>query len=386
MSDDDYDFFNLRQQGKTYISKVFNFGAHNPEEIRNVWMVLEGSDSVVLGEIQGALCLRLTGSKRKTQVTALITQDDKRRKRLSLQTFQSRSGDWYEGYDKHEFTFRDDEFDRLLSFLNQIQFIDLSNRDRFTIQDISTTAGPKAIIDASDRGIVERIRGMTEAQRQDFLRAIQSTLTGDEINVLLGRKQGLEEYQRELALGAWSEGDWQDFFERQQWVFGYGLDYRIMRQFDREMKVGVGGTDDKNQPMTDFLMSFTDYTVLVEIKKPSTPLFKAKRGGRAGTWEFSSEFMSAVSQVIEQKAEWLSFSQTGEHYNKAGTEKLTARTRNARSILVIGSKDEFARQGSARDAAVMADTFELFRRECRSIDIITYDELLERAQFITRSR
>lgn len=77
---------------------------------------------------------------------------------LSFQTFQSRSGDWYEGYDKHEFTFRDDEFDRLLSFLNQIQFVDLSNRERFSIQDISTTAGPKAIIDASDRGIVERVR------------------------------------------------------------------------------------------------------------------------------------------------------------------------------------------------------------------------------------
>ncbi|MDB5446057.1 MAG: hypothetical protein JWQ97_1374 [Phenylobacterium sp.] len=100
----------------------------------------------------------------------------------------------------------------------------------------------------------------------------------------------------------------------------------------------------------------------------------------------SPEFMSAVSQIIEQKAEWLSFSQTGEHYNKSGTEKLTARTRNARSILVIGSKEEFARLGNARDATVMADTFELFRRECRSIDIITYDELLERARFITRSQ
>lgn len=386
MSDDDHNYFKMRKQGKTYISKVFSFGAHNPEPLRSVRMVLEGSDQILLGEIQGSLCLRLTGNKRKTQVTALITQDEKRLKRLSLQTFQSRSGDWYEGYDKHEFTFRDDEFDRLLSFLDQLKFIDLSNPDRFDIQDISTKAGPKAIIDASERGIVERVRGMTEAQRKDFLRAIQNTLTADEINVLLGRKQGLEEYERQLGQDAWSEGDWQDFFERQQWVFGYGLDYRIMRQFDREMKVGVGGTDNKNQPMADFLMSFTDYTVLVEIKKPSTPLFKAKRGGRAGTWEFSPEFMGAVSQIIEQKAEWLSFSQTGEHYNKAGTEKLTARTRNARSILVIGSKEEFARLGNARDATVMADTFELFRRECRSIDIITYDELLERARFITRSQ
>ena len=95
--------------------------------------------------------------------------------------------------------------------------------------------------------------------------------------------------------------------------------------------------------------------------------------------------MGAVSQVIEQKAEWLSFAQTGEHYNKAGNV-LEARTRNAKTILVIGSRDQFSRLGNARDAGIMRDTFELFRRENRSIDIVTFDELLERARFITRSQ
>jgi hypothetical protein len=159
-----------------------------------------------------------------------------------------------------------------------------------------------------------------------------------------------------------------------------------MRQFGREITVGGGGTDNRNKPMIDYLMTFTDYTVLVEIKRPDTPLFKESRSGRAGTWEFSSDFMSAVSQIIEQKAEWLSFAQTGEHYNKAGTETLKARTKNTKSILVIGSTEEFARSGNVRDKNVMYDTFELFRRETRSIDILTFDELLERARFITRSR
>ena len=96
--------------------------------------------------------------------------------------------------------------------------------------------------------------------------------------------------------------------------------------------------------------------------------------------------MSAVSQIIEQKAEWLSFAQTGEHHNRAGTDVLKARTRNAKSILVIGARDEFSRAGNTRDANIMRDTFELFRRENRSIDIVTFDELLERARFITRSQ
>ncbi len=387
MSDDsEHEYFKLRKQAKTYISKVFTFNARNPERIRQVRMVIDGSDQVHLGEIEGAMCLRLTGEIRKTQVTALITQDDKKRRRLTLQTFKTRAGDWIESIVKEEFTFRDDEFARLLSFLSQIEFIDLSNEENFQIEDISKKAGPKAIIDASDRGIIDRIKSMTEEQKNVLLNKLQQSLTDEEINILLGRRQGLEEYEEHMRLGDWSEPQWQGFFEREQWVFGYGLDYRVMRQFGREMTVGGGGADNQNKPVIDFLMSFTDYTVLVEIKRPDTSIFRERRGGRAGTWEFSSEFMSAVSQIIEQKAEWLSFAQTGEHYNKSGNEVLTARTRNAKSILVIGSREEFSRSGDLRAANVMRDTFELFRRETRSIDIVTFDELLERAQFITRSQ
>lgn len=380
-----YDFFKLRQESKTYISKVFTYGAHDVEPKRNIRIVYGGNDKVHLGEVQGAMCLRLTGNVRKTQVTALVTQDDKQVRRLSLQTFKSRAGDWIEAVEKEEFAFRGDEFTRLLRFLSQIQFIDLSNQENFQIEDISTGHGPKAIIDASDRGIIDRFRSMSDGERAGLLRALHKSLTEEEINILLGRKQGLEEYEKHMGLKDWSEAQWQDFFDRQQWVFGYGLDYRVMRQFDREMTIGGGGTDNQNKPVIDFLMNFTDYTVLVEIKRPDTPIFKASRGGRAGTWEFSPEFMSAVSQITEQKAEWLAFAQSAEHYNKAGSETLTARTRNAKSILVVGSREEFSRAQNPRAMGVMRDTFELFRREIRSIDIVTFDELLERARFITRS-
>lgn len=380
----DHKFFELRQAAKTYISKVFSFSSRNPERVRQVRMVIDGSDRLHVGEIEGALCLRMAGNSRKTQVTALVTQDDKKIKRLTLQTFKSRSGDWIESVEKDEFTFRSDEFDRLLSFLRQIEFIDMSNDQNFQIEDISSQAGPKAIIDASDRNLVQRIKNLDGAQRDAVLRALQRSLTDDEVNTLLGRKQGLEEFEAQIR-GDWSESQWQDFFEREHWVFGYGLDYRIMRQFSREAVVGSGGIDNQNKPVTDFLMTFTEYTVLVEIKRPGTAIFKQTKGGRAGTWEFTSDFMSAVSQLLEQKAEWSSFAETGEHYDKATGRRLTARTRNARCILVIGSRAEFEGPGSEREANLKRDTFELFRRECRSIDIVTFDELLERAQFIARS-
>ena len=381
---DDGDYFKLRQAGKTYISKVFKFNEQDTERVRQVRMVLEGSDSLHFGEIEGAMCLRLTGEKRKTQVTAMVTQDNQQIRRVSLQTYQSRKNGWIQGYEKDEFTFRSDEFERLLAFLRQIEFLDLSNEENFQIADISQQAGPKTIIDASDRSIVEQVRRMDEEQRDAVLEALSGTLTSEEINVILGRRQGLEEFEKQLRTGEWAEADWQDFFEREQWIFGYSLDYRIMRQFGREMVVGSGGgTDNRNKPIVDFLGTLTDYTALVEIKRPDTKIFKPLKGGRAGTWEFSAEFIGAVSQIVQQKAEWSSFAQTQDHWNKDGN-KLAARTRNAKSILIVGSLVEFS--GNERDAHIMRDTFELFRQENRTIDILTFDELLERAEFITRSR
>ncbi len=73
-------------------------GAITPEKRRLVRSVIEGTERVLIGEVEGAMCLRLTGEKRKTQVTALVSQDDGGVRRITLETFQSRAGGWYQGY------------------------------------------------------------------------------------------------------------------------------------------------------------------------------------------------------------------------------------------------------------------------------------------------
>ncbi len=324
----------------------------------------------------------------KTQVTALVSQDDKRIKRLSFQRFQNRTSksvEWISTTAKDEFTFRGDEFVRLLRFLERIKFIDLSNENNFHIEDISLGTGPKVIVDASDRGLVSQVQKLDSQQRRHLLKAMSKGLTGEDINLLLGRRTGLEIFERELKIATWPELQWQDYFDSQQWVFGYGLDYRIMRQFDREMTVGSGGTDNRGKPKVDFLMSFTDFTVIVEIKTPQSRIFKRKSGGRAGTWEFSADFIAAVSQVLEQKAEWSAVANQSDNFSSDGERKLLQRTRNAKTLLVYGDRTEFDRTGTMRDSQIMFDTFELFRREQSSIDIVTFDELFERAQFIVKN-
>lgn len=251
---DEYNFFSLRRAAKTYVSKVFTYGGHHTERLRNVRMVLEGSDVLHLGEVEGALCLRMSGEKRKTGVLAVVTQDDKAVRRVTLQSFQSRKGDWYQSFDEHVFTFRREELQRMLAFLDQIEFVDLSNEDRFDIEDISTDFGRKTIIDSTDRSIVERIREMNGEDRESLLDGMRRSLSAREINILLGRRDSLEMFETQFGARTWSEREWQDFFDCEPWVFGYGLDYRVMRTFDREMTVSGGGTDNRGRPVVDFLI------------------------------------------------------------------------------------------------------------------------------------
>ena len=90
--------------------------------------------------------------------------------------------------------------------------------------------------------------------------------------------------------------------------------------------------------------------------------------------------------MLEQKAEWLSFGQTGGLFNKEGNEKLQKRTRDSKTILIYGSRKEFDAIENEREKEIKLDTFELFRRDNRNLEILTYDELFDRAEFIVKNK
>ena len=65
------------------------------------------------------------------------------------------------------------------------------------------------------------------------------------------------------------EDKWQKFFKKNDWIFGYGLDYKYIESSNREVEIGYGKID---------FASFNKFTVLIEIKTPQTPLLeKAKK-------------------------------------------------------------------------------------------------------------
>lgn len=176
------------------------------------------------------------------------------------------------------------------------------------------------------------------------------------------------------------ESVWQYFFNINDWIFGYGLDYRFLGILQKEAYVSGTDVAGKESVINDFLLGCSKFTVLVELKKHDTPLF-GKDKNRSNSWTLSDDLVSGLSQILEQKASWQVTAETNVNgnYNDTG-ELIQQKTFDPKSILVIGSTKQF--DGTNKENQIKAKTFELFRRDSKNIEILTYDELYERAKFI----
>lgn len=207
---------------------------------------------------------------------------------------------------------------------------------------------------------------------------ISSRLSSSDIDTMLGRKDSLDNFHAMLSQKQkHKEKIWQEFFEKNEWIFGYGLKYRYLRILQRESIVGKSDVDGTNQVIADFLMSDSRFTKLVELKKPDTEIFKKKKN-RSDSWCLSSDLTDAVSQILSQKANWEIESQRKSF--TSGGKRIWEATHDVECLLIIGKLSSI--DGSERDIEMKLKTLELFRRNLRNIEIVTYDELLERAAFI----
>jgi len=180
------------------------------------------------------------------------------------------------------------------------------------------------------------------------------------------------------------ESVWQHFFNSNDWIFGYGLDYRFLGILQKEAHVSNTDVAGKGAVINDFLLGCNKFTVLVELKKHDTPLF-GKDKNRSNSWTLSDDLISGLSQILEQKASWQVFAETNANGNFDDKGNLIKQKAvDPKSILVIGSTKQFI--GDDKENQIKAKTFELFRRDSRNIEILTYDELYERAKFIVEHK
>lgn len=187
-----------------------------------------------------------------------------------------------------------------------------------------------------------------------------------------------KQYAKDNKINASKEEKvWQYFLEQNEWIFGYGLDYRYQQILQREPHVSNTDLDGSNTVIADYLMGDTMFTTFVELKKPSTKIFSNGKN-RSGSWRLSNDLIDSVSQILEQKASGQIKLDDAQYING---EPLQQKSYDSKVILIIGCWSELDGL-SSQEKEIKKKTFELFRRDSRNIEILTFDELYNRAQFI----
>lgn len=185
----------------------------------------------------------------------------------------------------------------------------------------------------------------------------------------------LAEFNRNL-LTSLDEQYWQNFFNANQWIFGYGLKYQFLNLVNGQPRyIGANYTGSGEQ-RGDFLMSTEaekKYTVLVEIKRPES-IIVLNEQYRNGVAKLGQELLWAVSQVQMNCISWFREGSRTD-FAKDNLEKNDIYTYAPKGILVIGHTKQL-------DSREKIQTFESYRRNLHNPEIITFDELSERAKFI----
>lgn len=174
------------------------------------------------------------------------------------------------------------------------------------------------------------------------------------------------------------EKTFQYFFEKNQWIFGYGLDYRYQNILQREAHLSDAELNGSNSVIGDYLLGDKMFTTFIELKKPSTNLF-GKMGNRSNSWRLSNELIESFSQILEHKA---SGQIRLEQKQFIDGEALQQKAFDSKVILIIGNWNELDDSSNTLERDIKMKTFELFRRDSRNVEILTFDELYERATFI----
>jgi len=394
----EYDYFKMRKLDKIYVSKIFPFKSfigNILKKKRFIKKVFEKSEDNEFVKVKGEIVLRSSPTGRDQVNVVVVSDSEDKFMSFTLQKFRDNPKSGLKPITDTSFTFRRGEFIALLKFLSDMKFLNLDDESRFVVDDkenlnrkISLWLQPPSnegvLVNRDDAQLINAISKFRGEERETLLKSLRNrVLTKEDLDILSGRKEGLELFKSELYKESqdWDEKEWQAFFKDNPWIFGYGLDYRFLNIIQKEASVSNVDLDAKNTVISDFLMSDTRFTVLVELKRPDTPLFESG-SNRSKSWKLSKDITNSISQILTQKAEWEFKSQT-EQFDSNG-KMIEEKTIDPKTILIIGNTSQF--KGTDRDSIIKAKTFELYRRNSRNIEIITFDELYEKASFIVNNK
>ncbi|MED2254385.1 Shedu immune nuclease family protein [Brevibacillus parabrevis] len=161
-----------------------------------------------------------------------------------------------------------------------------------------------------------------------------------------------------------NENEWHHFFIENNWVLSQCFSIPAIL-FQNKAYVGGKDISYKNGGVLDILYKskMLENLALIEIKTPLTPLIGKEY--RDNVFSISIELSGAINQLLHYKDNFLK-----EYYSIKGKSSESFQLYNPKCILLIGNTEQLNDRQKR--------SFELFRTELRSIEIITYDEIFEK--------
>ncbi|OGZ69827.1 MAG: hypothetical protein A3D44_01875 [Candidatus Staskawiczbacteria bacterium RIFCSPHIGHO2_02_FULL_42_22] len=321
---------------------------------------------------KGVIQLRLTPSG-KQEILAKILEVNNKIYVLSIQRYDSITGSPH----KIHFSFIGREIKALRDFLDSIALLQFPDDKKARIEEADLLKIKSIFYKNPDIKLIEE--------------TLRSNVTSKDIVAIGYRKNQLEIFKKLLYEGYLSEYKkvikmenskdekvWQYFFEKNEWIFGYGLDYRFQSILQKEFAASNSEADGSSTVFSDFLLGDKKFTTFVELKKPETLIWGIEKN-RSNSWRFSNDLIDSISQILEQKASGQIKLELLQH-DTDGRE-IKQRAYDSKVILIIGCWNQI-NGCEDKERRIKEKTFELFRRDSRNIEILTYDELYDRAKFI----
>ncbi|HCC06181.1 TPA: hypothetical protein DEP94_02400 [Candidatus Nomurabacteria bacterium] len=172
---------------------------------------------------------------------------------------------------------------------------------------------------------------------------------------------------KDLMKKSTKEEEWQVFFNKNNWIFSNVFFFPV--SFTKD-KFNVGGnniTETNNDKIVDFLYknNLTSNVAFIEIKTHKTPIVM-KTEYRKGVFPITKDLSGSIIQVQDQKNELLK-----NFYAKLGGSDL--QISNSRCVVIVGNLTNLNQK--------QKDSFDLFRMSNKEVEIITFDELLNKIEY-----
>jgi hypothetical protein len=242
---------------------------------------------------------------------------------------------------------------------------------------IVADADEATVLVGRERQVVEELIAQNGPGLWDLIESIEPDLltAAHAARLRQERLVAVAAFEEHMAAEDWDEGAWQVFFERNTWIFGAGLAYQFLSPLQAQPNYGGTAVTGRGAQRGDYMLATgasVRFSVLVEIKRPDAELVDDEY--RNGVYELGADVTGGVSQLQVNCRTWaVEGARTEanvELMREAGVE-----TVQPKGILVVGSTEQL-------DSPEKVRTFELFRQNLSNPEIVTFDELLERARYL----